>query len=129
MNNLLPIRNGLTVPARNLKIVKMITNSTELLTPFDNCLGYTTLQLSIRTTYPLTLNIDCSDDHKNNTNTSHTTPYSFDLGANVYKYLSIPIKGHLVRLRADMTAGNPDPLADSLVIKAQYSMSPHYILV
>ena len=81
-NNIFQIKNALTFPNKNLKIKKMLLNTTEIQTVWDNCLGYSALQLSVRTANDIILHIDYSDDHINN----------------------------------------------SLLIKAQYSMSSHYIL-
>ena len=127
-NNVFQIRNALTFPNKNLRIKKMLINTTELQTVWDNCLGYSALQLSIRTSNDIILHIDYSDDHINNTATSHNTSYSFAIDTGAYKYYSVPIKGNLVRLRVEIVNTVPDPLNDSLLIKAQYSMSSHYIL-
>tara|TARA_R110002153_G_scaffold69033_2_gene182946 strand:+ start:788 stop:1174 length:387 start_codon:yes stop_codon:yes gene_type:complete len=126
-NNLLPYKSLLTRPVQTLKIQQLWGNGSDIITNFDACIGFVSLQISLRTTFPCKLSIDFSDDHIDNTATSHYTPYEFLCGANSYTFRQIPISGSGVRLRIDPT-GTPTG-TDNIVVKAQYSNVNNIILV
>tara|TARA_R110001606_G_scaffold5552_2_gene25438 strand:+ start:3396 stop:3785 length:390 start_codon:yes stop_codon:yes gene_type:complete len=127
-NNLLPYKSNLTRPVKTLRIKQLWgTDGNNITTPFDACMGFVSLQVSIRTTFACVLSIDFTDDHIDNTATSHITPYEFICGTNSYTFRQIPISGQAVRLRIDPT-GTPTN-TDNIIVLAQYSNVNQIVLV
>ena len=127
-NNFLPYSSNTTRPVRNLRIKQLwTTDGNTIITPFDNCLGFSCIQVSIRTTFACKISYDFTDDHKDNNATDFITPFEFILDANTYTFRSIPISGHLVRLRIDPT-GTPSN-TDNLNVRAQYTMNTNVVVL
>tara|TARA_R110002012_G_scaffold284261_1_gene474990 strand:+ start:243 stop:569 length:327 start_codon:yes stop_codon:yes gene_type:complete len=96
--------------------------------PFEKCLGFSSYQITIRTTYEFRLRIVFSDSQQVLDGTTNNTGFEVVIPANSYKHYSVPVNGDQVRWEISTTGGANPTATDTINIRALLSLSPHYIL-
>ncbi len=130
INNILPPNNLPTT--RSLTSHKFIrlwgTGAPTYNAPFEKCLGFSSYQITIRTTYEFRLRIVFSDSQQITDATTNNTGFEVVIPANSYKHYSVPVNGDQVRWEIATTGGANPTATDTINIRALLSLSPHYIL-
>ena len=105
------------------------TTGADKVSPFEKCLGYASYQITIRSSYGFTLEIEFSDAQSSDASNINKE-FRAVIPAGQYRHFSIPINGDQVRFRCRKTnPGDANPTTtDALNIQAVASLSSHYIL-
>ena len=111
-------------------------NTSGYISDYVSCLGWSAIQISIRTQVEADLTIDFTDfsPDSDKNGTLPTTvgagqpTYTKRITANSIKYLSIPVLGCLVRVRILRTGGGDADATKFFKMSAVLSNNTHYIM-